>query len=357
MHPALSGVFHRRIHIPLPPWTEVFSLVQEFFDEENVAMPLFHPPTFMALLGRQYSHDLDDDPAWWTALNAVLAIAQRRRAERGTSASSNTDLAWRYASNALETVLDIMMRNTRLLSVQALLSLAWFFVGTPNPQPSFILTASAVRLSHSIGIHRDDCHPSQNPIEAEQKKRVFWAAVIMDHYICFRTGRPPAQNWADFKLDLPLEVAEDRLGIVATADGSGLAVFRANAHLSNLEANVYSQLYTNAALENQDEPASAIIMNLDKQLEQWRENFPAFQAHRLPPRGEHLSVLRLYFTYHNCVISIHRMNGRRYWLPHDEPTPRPPSDILCSMERCVEAARMLLKLLDLVPCTLTSFYW
>lgn len=76
----------------------------------------------------------------------------------------------------------------------------------------------------------------------------------MDHYICFRTGRPPAQNWADFKLDLPLEVAEDRLGIVATADGSGLAVFRANAHLSNLEANVYSQLYTNAALENQDEP-------------------------------------------------------------------------------------------------------
>lgn len=102
---------------------------------------------------------------------------------------------------------------------------------------------------------------------------------------------------------------------------------------------------------------SPIIMNLDKQLEQWRENFPAFQAHRLPPRGEHLSVLRLYFTYHNCVISIHRMNGRRYWLPHDEPTPRPPSDILCSMERCVEAARMLLKLLDLVPCTLTSFYW
>ena len=57
---------------------------------------------------------------------------------------------------------------------------AMFLLGTPNPQPSFFLVSAALRLSHSIGLHKRGSGFNLNPIELEQRKRVFWIAYILD---------------------------------------------------------------------------------------------------------------------------------------------------------------------------------
>ena len=57
---------------------------------------------------------------------------------------------------------------------------ALFLMGTPNPQPSFFLVAAAVRLAHAIGLHKRGTAFNLNPIEAEQRKRVFWIAYLLD---------------------------------------------------------------------------------------------------------------------------------------------------------------------------------
>ncbi|KAG5744281.1 hypothetical protein H9Q69_000031 [Fusarium xylarioides] len=156
-HSSIEPLFTKRIMKPLPSWTEAFSLVSEFFTHEHQVFPCFNAPAFICLLGQQYS--CTESPAWWVSLNSVLAIAQRRRAEAAQSAEAE-DLAWAYASNALAGTWDVLMRSTQLSSVQALLAIAWFFVGTPNPQPSFMLVGCAVRLAHSIGIHVESQDPS-----------------------------------------------------------------------------------------------------------------------------------------------------------------------------------------------------
>lgn len=55
-----------------------------------------------------------------------------------------------------------------------------FLQGTPNPQPSFFLVAAAIRLSHSIGLHKRGSGFGLNPVEVEQRKRVFWIAYLLD---------------------------------------------------------------------------------------------------------------------------------------------------------------------------------
>ena len=66
--------------------------------------------------------------------------------------------------------------NPNLLTIfQAL-----FLQGTPNPQPSFFFVAAAIRLSHSIGLHKRGSGFNLNPPETEQRKRVFWIAYMLD---------------------------------------------------------------------------------------------------------------------------------------------------------------------------------
>lgn len=55
-----------------------------------------------------------------------------------------------------------------------------FMQGTPNPQPGFFLLSAALRLAHSIGLHKRGSDFNLNDVESEQRKRVFWIAYVMD---------------------------------------------------------------------------------------------------------------------------------------------------------------------------------
>ncbi|KAJ0278424.1 hypothetical protein COL940_007282 [Colletotrichum noveboracense] len=211
-----------------------------------MALPIFHPPAFIALLGQQYSEESERSPAWWTAFNAVLAISHRRRVEEGTS--TDKELVWSYAANALDTVLDILLRATQLMSVQALLTLAWLFLGTPNPQPSFMLVANAIRLAHSIGLHRKNCSSSLSPLERATRINVFWLAFSLDRELSLRTGRPPAQDFGDFDVDLPDLQSQPDFRNSSFMPASS-KVFSAGTRLAVIQAKLYSDIYLSGGLQ------------------------------------------------------------------------------------------------------------
>ncbi|KAF7522531.1 hypothetical protein G7054_g12112 [Neopestalotiopsis clavispora] len=230
-HPSIQGMLEKRVSRPLPLWSEAFSLVSDFFSHEHQTFPCFHPPTFMTLLGQQYSGNPSDSPAWWASINAVLAISQRRRVENGQCDTNGEKLAWDYAANALGVTLDIMMRNTQLISVQALLCIARFFLGTPNPQPSFMLVGSAVRLAHSIGLHKIDHGACLSSIEQETRNKVFWIALTLDRELCLQTGRPPTHDLEHFRVQLPADCLHDDSEIITIMNGSKLRLTKSHAEL------------------------------------------------------------------------------------------------------------------------------
>lgn len=118
-----SDIFARRTFVPLPPRHEALSLLKDFFENFNCMFPLFHEPTFMHLVDMHYSRDPYEGSGWWASLNIALAIAHRLRVMSNLVPQEEDNKAWGYLKNALGVLTELTMRNTDLLSVQALLGM------------------------------------------------------------------------------------------------------------------------------------------------------------------------------------------------------------------------------------------
>ncbi|PYI07288.1 fungal-specific transcription factor domain protein [Aspergillus sclerotiicarbonarius CBS 121057] len=356
-----SDIFARRVFKPLPPKEEAISLFRDFFSNFNCMFPLFHEPTFMHLVERQYSRDPYEGSGWWASINVVLAISHRIRVMSNLVPQEEDKKAWLYLKNAMAVLTELTMRNTDLLSVQALLGMSLFLQGTPNPQPSFFLVAAAIRLSHSIGLHKRGSGFGLNPVEVEQRKRVFWIAYLLDKDICLRSGRPPVQDDDDMNVELPSDDPPDNIGNVPLSDGSKFNLFRSMCRFAIIESRVYKRLYSAKASKQSDGELLNTIGDLDKDLEEWKDSIPL----EFRPENEIkttytpliLHVVVLHFAYYNCLTTIHRMSVHHgYWTSRlsnyaiQGLNARPLNPrVFLSAVLCVTAARASINLIKYIP--------
>ncbi|KAJ9634296.1 hypothetical protein H2204_006373 [Knufia peltigerae] len=359
---VFGDIFVRRVFKPLPPKEEALSLFKDFFENFNCMFPLFHEPTFMHLVEKQYSKEPYEGSGWWASINVALAIAYRIRVMSNVVPQEDDQKAWLYLKNAMGVITELTMRNTDLLSVQALLGMALFLQGTPNPQPSFFLISAAIRCSHTIGLHKRGSNFNLNPIEAEQRKRVFWIAYLLDKDSCLRAGRPPAQDDDDMNVELPSEDPPDNIGNVPLTDGKGkINLFRLMCEFAIISSKVYRQLYSVQASKQSDGELLNTIGELDRELEAWKDSIP------LDFRPEHeiktahtpliLHIVVLHFSYYNCLTTIHRMSVHHgYWTSRLSEyaiqglNARPLNPrVFSSAALCVSAARASIHLIKYIP--------
>ncbi|KAM0278652.1 hypothetical protein ACHAQH_005039 [Verticillium albo-atrum] len=365
-----SDLFRRPIFRPLPPKAEALSLLKDFFENFNCMFPLFHQPTFMHLVERQYSNDPYEGSGWWASLNCALAFAHRLRVMSNLVPQEEDDKAWAYLKNAMAIFPELTMRNTDLLTVQALLAMALFLQGTPNPQPTFVLVATAIRLSHCIGLHKRGTGFDLNPIEIEQRKRVFWIAYMLDKDLCLRAGRPPAQDDGDMTVELPDADPSDNIGNIPLADGKGkMNLFRVMCEFAIIEGKVYNRLYATQAAKQSPGELLNTIGELDKELEEWKDSIPIDFRPEHEIKASHtpliLHVIMLHLTYYNCLTTIHRMSVHHgYWtsrlsnyaIQGLNTKPLNPR-VFASAALCTAAARASVSLLKYVPQGDFSVVW
>jgi len=367
---VFGDLFRRTIFRELPPKPEALSLLKDYFENFNCIFPLFHQPTFMHLVERQYSSDPYTGSGWWASLNVALAIAHRLRIMSNLVPKEEEDKAWDYMKNAMATFPELIMRNTDLLSVQAILGMALFMQGTPNPQPSFLLIAAAIRLSHTIGLHKRGTGFQLNPIEIEQRKRVFWIAYMLDKDLCLRCGRPPAQDDDDMNVELPDADPADGIGNIPLADGKGkMNLFRVMCELAIVESKVYKRLYSTKASKQSEGELLKAIGELDKELEDWKDRIPIDFRPEHEIKASHtpliLHIVMLHFNYYNCLCTIHRMSIHRgYWTDRLSNfairglNARPINPrIFSSAALCTSAARASISLLKYIPPGDASCVW
>ncbi|KJZ80550.1 hypothetical protein HIM_00400 [Hirsutella minnesotensis 3608] len=366
-HPKLQSLWPTTVSTPLPCWEDASALVNDFFESYNTAMPIYHPPIFMDLLGRQYAHSVTavDDPAWSVALHSVLALALRKRAEQNPQDPELMDRSWAYAKSSLEALLAVLMHSPSLLSVQALLTLAWFFHGTPNPQPFFFLSAAAVRLSYSAGMHRVAENLPVTSTDREQRLRVFWVALIFDSSASLATGRPFTHNIDDIGIPLPPASPKDNLGITVNRGGTAvLNLLLAKSKLALLQGKVYGRLFTASASQKSMEVLATDSRDLGMELEEWSRALPGSTdcskgidewCHQQP------YIISLLLSYHSCVITVHSATWQRHFASlSGKSTQQDPSLTVVGFpqaEKCLHAAHEIINLLRLVPGKNTSFIW
>ncbi|KAJ5590986.1 transcriptional regulator family: Fungal Specific TF [Penicillium hetheringtonii] len=332
-----SDIFARRVFKPLPPKEE-------------------------ALSSSRISSKISTGSGWWASINVVLAISHRLRVMSNLVPHEEDKKAWLYLKNAMGVLTELTMRNTDLLSVQALLGMSLFLQGTPNPQPAFFLVAAAIRLSHSIGLHKRGSGFGLNPVEIEQRKRVFWIAYCLDKDICLRSGRPPVQDDDDMNVELPSEDPPDNVGNVPLADGKGkFNLFRSLCEFATIESSVYKRLYSAKASKQSDGELLNTIGELDKELEDWKDNIPIDFRPEYEIQVTHgpllLHVVVLQFSYYNCLTTIHRMSVHHgYWTSRlsnyaiQGLNARPLNPrVFLSAVLCVTAARASINLIKYIP--------
>ncbi|OIW29907.1 fungal-specific transcription factor [Coniochaeta ligniaria NRRL 30616] len=367
---VFGDLFTRPIFRSLPAKAEAMSLLKDYFENFNCMFPLFHQPTFMHLVERQYSEDPYPGSGWWASLNVALAIAHRLRVMSNLVPAEEDEKAWDYMKNAIAVFAELTMRNTDLLSVQALLGMALFLQGTPNPQPTFLLIAAAIRLSHSIGLHKRGTGFNLNPVEIEQRKRVFWIAYMLDKDLCLRSGRPPAQDDDDMNVDLPEADPVDNIGNIPLADGKGkMNLFRLMCEFAVIESKVYKKLYSTKAVKQSDGELLNTIGELDEELENWKDSIPIDFRPEHEIKASHtpliLHVVVLHLTYYNCLTTIHRMSIHHgYWtsrlsnyaIQGLNAKPLNPR-VFSSAALCTAAARASISLLKYIPQGDFSCVW
>lgn len=352
----------RRIFKPLPPKEEAMSLFEDFFENFNSLFPLFHEPTFMHLVERQYSSHPYEGSGWWACINVVLAIAHRIRVMSDVVSQQEDQKAWLYLKNAMGVLTELTMRNQDLLSVQALYGMALFLQGTPNPQPAFQLVSAGMRLAHSIGLHKNGDAFNLHPIEAEQRKRVFWIGYLLDKDSCLRSGRPSVQDDDDMNVDLPSHDPPDNIGNIPLSDGKGkMNLFRTLSEFSLICGKVYRSLYSVAASKQTDGELLNTIGDLDKELEAWKDSIPIEFRPEHEIKSTHtplvFQVVVLHFSYYNCLTTIHRMAVHHgYWTSRLSEyaiqglNSRPLNPrVFSSAALCVSAARASIHLLKYMP--------
>lgn len=367
---VFEDMFKRTVYQRLPPRDEALSLLKDFFENFNCMFPLFHEPTFMHLANRNYSSHPYEGSGWWASFNVALAIAHRLRVMSNLVPQYEDRKAWGFLKNAMGVLTELTMRNTDLLSVQALLGMALFLLGTPNPQPSFFLIAAAIRLANSIGLHKRGSGFNLNPVEIEQRKRVFWIAYLLDKDICLRSGRPPAQDDDDMNVELPTEDPSDNIGNIPLADGKGKAnLFRFMCTFAIIESKVYKQLYSTKASRQSDGALLNTIGELDRELEEWKDGIPLDFRPEHEIKASHtpliLHVVVLHFAYYNCLTTIHRMSVHHgYWTSRlsnyaiQGLNARPLNPrVFSSAALCVQAARASIHLIKYIPQGDYSCVW
>lgn len=362
---VFDDLFHRKVFKPLPGRQECYALLRDYFENFNCMFPLFHEPTFMHLVDKHYSLEPYEGSGWWASLNVALAIGHRLRVMSNVVGQEEDEVAWAYLKNAMAVMTELTMRANDLLSVQALLGMALFLQGTPNPQPSFFLVSAAIRLAHSIGLHKRGSGFNLNEVENEQRKRVFWIAYLLDKDICLRSGRPPAQDDDDMNVELPSENPPDNVGSVPLAeevDGkSTMNLFRLMCQFAQIQSRVYKQLYSVKASRQSDGELLNTIGELDSELEEWKDSIPIDFRPEHEIKAAHtpliLHVVVLHFAYYNCLTTIHRMSVHHgYWTSRLSDyaiqglNARPLNPrVFMSAALCVNAARTSIALIRYIP--------
>ncbi|KAL6233556.1 fungal-specific transcription factor domain-containing protein [Aspergillus navahoensis] len=362
-----DGDFPRKAFCPLPSKEEASSLLYDYLHNFNCLCPLFEQAKLISLFNEDNLDAALRTPSCWASVNVVFALGIASRIKNRTVAHLDHQRSWLFIKNALGTFHDLCLGQPDLWSIQALLGMSIFFLGTMSAEPCCFLVAAAIRISEQLGLGRLKEDIALSSEDMEHRRRIFWIAYCLDREISIRYGRPPTQSDEDMSIDLPAATLVGDVQLLpSTSRHGGFDAFRANCRLATIKGRLYKDLYSAAAKDRPLPEIMASVGTLDRMLRDWREDLPSEcrpGSHGLPSAPQStisLMLLYLHYSYFNCIIAMHRLivsRGiqtsedllRRYRDLSSSGHPPCTSKVFESESLCANAARASIRLMRYMP--------
>ncbi|RDW86162.1 fungal specific transcription factor domain-containing protein [Aspergillus mulundensis] len=359
--------FPKKAFCPLPSKEEASSLLYEYLQNFNCLCPLFEQAKLISLINEENLDSALRTPSCWASANVVFALGIAFRIKNKSVAHSEHQRSWLFIKNAFGTFHDLCLGQPDLWSIQALLGMSIFFLGTMSAEPCCFLTAAAIRMSEQIGLGRLKEDVSLSSEEKEHRRRIFWIAYCLDREISLRFGKPPTQSDEDISIGLPTEPPKDSVRIAPSTYRYGdFDAFRAHCQLATIKSQLYKDLYSAAAKDRPLSEIMASVGTLDGMLQSWKEDLPSEcqpEPHKVSSFTKtSISVMLFYLhcSYFNCIIAMHRLivsrglqtSGdllRQYADLRGSAPPPYNTRVFDSESICANAARASIRLMKYLP--------
>lgn len=170
-----------------------------------------------------------------------------------------------------------------LTTLQAIVFMIMFLQSTAKLATCYSYIGIALRGCCRLGLHRN-IKNDFDPIEQEERKRIFWLVRKMDAYVGALLGLPEMLSEEDVDQPLPIEVDDEFItssGILPMPPGTFPLMCATNAHtrLTGILQKVVRVIYPIKGFEGTKpgEPYSvrhSKIRELETDLQRWMDDLP-----------------------------------------------------------------------------------
>jgi hypothetical protein len=106
-------------------------------------------------------------------------------------------------------LLDLSYSSSRPATCQALLLMGYREIGIGAMAQAWLYIGMAIRMAQDLGLHKNADQWTHGgvslftPVELQERRRIWYACVIMDKYVSTYVGRPLSILELDFDTELP----------------------------------------------------------------------------------------------------------------------------------------------------------
>ncbi|KAK4053492.1 hypothetical protein OIV83_001659 [Microbotryomycetes sp. JL201] len=353
--PALDGQKHKSereilaladAEDPLPDRATQQHLLDLYWTYVHPHFPILYKVSFM----RQYRHTVSNPdsiepstPAGGGKVPMVLLLSMFALAARYSDLDPvrSDGKYWTAGQDYFEKakrVLNYDYGSSKLVSVQALLLLAYREIGTGAMSASWLFTGMAIRMAQDLGLFRD-VEKWFLPVskfsheEKQTRKRVWWGCIILDRYTASYIGRPGTIHERDYDTSFPSEDEPDEheQWRPIRPDGTDwsvpprhpdsepstvqrypptkahtLSCFNASGALAVVINRIISNIYA-IRIRVLGQSSETLLSLLDQSLASWYLALPPHLAYnpaskKVPPPH----VLALHLKFYSALILLHR---------------------------------------------------
>ncbi|KAF9073615.1 putative fungal-specific transcription factor [Rhodocollybia butyracea] len=330
-------------HYEFPEDDLMTSLIDLYFENVNLLLPLLHRPTFMNAI----AEDLHLSNTFFGAsVLLVCALGSRhsddpRAFSEGPSVPSSAGWQWYVQVPMIRT--HLQLSKPTLHEIQCYALSVVYIKATTVSQSTWIQIGFGLRLSQDVGAHRAR-NPSGPTMSDELWKRAFFVLLTLERTIGSFAGRPATIHEEEYDVELPIDCDDeywehpdpDMAFKQPPRTPSKLSFFIHYLKLMDILAYAMRTIYpirqTRLFTRPRIYSTQQLIANLDSLLNQWLDAVPEHLKWDPKRRGPFFRQSALiYSNYYNMQCFIHRP-----FIP----MPRNPSSLsFPSLTICVTSAR------------------
>ncbi|KAJ7581430.1 fungal-specific transcription factor domain-containing protein [Mycena floridula] len=317
---------HQRPVYEFPPDDLMASLIDLYFGNVHIFLPLLHRPTFERKIAE--AEHLDVSSKFGTVVMLVMAVASRfsddpRVLARGYDSSLSSGWKWfAPVRPVLYGFVDCYTQTTSLYDLQATCLSAMFAIGTFSPNATWSQLGISIRAAQDIGAHRKKPRSKQgDPVTEELLKRAWWVLVCMDTMISASMGRPCMIMKEDFDVDLPIECDDEYWEHPDPAQAfqqpidkpSQVSAFICFIQITDMTATALRKLYCINKIRNlftstTPEWEERNVASLDSAFNRWLDAVPPHL--RWDPQNPDpiffTQSVQMYCAFYHLQILVHR---------------------------------------------------